>query len=49
MKIKELHVHVLKSPLDEQFYFAQGWVQERSAVLVEIETDAGITGWGECL
>jgi D-galactarolactone cycloisomerase len=49
VKIKEVYVHILKSPLDEPFYFSQGWVHQRSAVLVEIETDEGITGWGECL
>ncbi|MGG1554074.1 mandelate racemase/muconate lactonizing enzyme family protein [Paenibacillus ferrarius] len=49
MKIKQIHVHVLKTSLDEPFYFSQGWVNHRSAVLVEIETDEGITGWGECL
>ncbi|WP_281890649.1 mandelate racemase/muconate lactonizing enzyme family protein [Paenibacillus sp. YYML68] len=49
MKITQVHVHVLKTPLDEPFYFSQGWVHQRSAVLVELETDEGVTGWGECL
>jgi D-galactarolactone cycloisomerase len=40
-------VHVLKSPLAEPFAFSQGWVTQRSATLVEIETDAGLVGWGE--
>lgn len=47
MKIKELKIHVLKSPLAEPFAFSQGWVRQRSATLVEIVTDQGITGWGE--
>jgi L-alanine-DL-glutamate epimerase-like enolase superfamily enzyme len=47
MKITELRIHVLKSPLAEPFAFSQGWVRQRSATLVEILTDAGIVGWGE--
>ena len=47
MKITGLSVHVLKSPLAEPFAFSQGWVHQRSATVVEVNTDAGITGWGE--
>lgn len=47
MKITRLEIHVLKSPLAEPFAFSQGWVRQRSATLVEVFTDAGITGWGE--
>ena len=47
MKIADLRIHVLKSALAEPFAFSQGWVRQRSATLVEIITDAGITGWGE--
>src|SRR3569623_144941 len=47
LKITDIKIHVLKSPLDETFAFSQGWVRQRSAELVEIETDAGLTGWGE--
>jgi D-galactarolactone cycloisomerase len=47
MKIAELRLHVLKSPLAEPFAFSQGWVRQRSATLVEVVTDDGIVGWGE--
>ena len=47
MKIVDLKLHVLKSPLAEPFAFSQGWVHQRSATLVEIITDEGISGWGE--
>ena len=47
MKIIDLKLHVLKSPLAEPFAFSQGWVTQRSATLVEVITDEGITGWGE--
>jgi D-galactarolactone cycloisomerase len=47
MKIVDLKLHVLKSPLAEPFAFSQGWVHQRSATLVEVLTDEGISGWGE--
>ena len=47
MKITDLAVHVLGTDLDEPFAFSQGWVHRRSATLVEVRTDEGITGWGE--
>jgi D-galactarolactone cycloisomerase len=47
LKIADLRIHVLKSALAEPFAFSQGWVRQRSATLVEVLTDEGITGWGE--
>ena len=47
MKITGLDVHVLASPLPEPFAFSQGWVRQRSATLVEVHTDEGVSGWGE--
>jgi D-galactarolactone cycloisomerase len=47
MKITDVKIHVLKSQLTEPFAFSQGWVKQRSATLVEVFTDEGITGWGE--
>ena len=47
MKITGLDVHVLASPLAEPFAFSQGWVRQRSATLVEVHTDEGVSGWGE--
>jgi D-galactarolactone cycloisomerase len=47
MKITELKVHVRKCPLAEPFAFSQGWVRQRCATLLELFTDAGISGWGE--
>src|SRR5215217_4774516 len=47
MKITDIAIHVLKSPLSEPFAFSQGWVRQRSATLVEVLTDEGISGWGE--
>jgi D-galactarolactone cycloisomerase len=47
VKITDLQVHVLRSPLAEPFAFSQGWVYHRSATLVEVQTDTGLVGWGE--
>ncbi len=47
MKIVEVKVHPLRTPLDTPFAFSQGWVKARSATIVEVITDEGITGWGE--
>jgi D-galactarolactone cycloisomerase len=33
--------------MDEPFAFSQGWYDTRSALIVEVETDEGITGFGE--
>src|SRR5919198_5170772 len=49
MKITDVRVHVLRSPLEQPFAFSQGWVQSRGATLVEVITDQGIVGWGEAL
>ncbi|WP_040978399.1 mandelate racemase/muconate lactonizing enzyme family protein [Oceanobacillus jeddahense] len=49
MKISNITTHILSKPLDEPFSFSQGWVTKRSTVIIEIETNEGITGWGESL
>ncbi len=48
MKITALHTHVLQARLSQSFAFSRGWYDTRTAMLVEVETDKGITGWGEC-
>lgn len=49
MKIVDVIAHVLSTPLEEPFAFSQGWVDKRSAMIVEVATDEGVTGWGESL
>ena len=49
MKITNVRAHVLRSALQQPFAFSQGWVSSRGATLIEIETEEGITGWGEAL
>ena len=47
MKITDVKTYALQTPLAQPFAFSQGWVHKRSATIVEISTDAGLTGWGE--
>ena len=49
MKITQVRAHVLRSKLEQPFSFSQGWVSSRGATLVEVQTDDGISGWGEAL
>ncbi|HXH83305.1 MAG TPA: mandelate racemase/muconate lactonizing enzyme family protein [Candidatus Tectomicrobia bacterium] len=47
MKIADLRVHVLSAPVHEPIRMAHGTLRTRPAVLVEIVTADGATGWGE--
>lgn len=49
MKIIDVKTHVLSKDLDEPFAYSQCWVYNRVAMIVEITTDEGITGWGEAI
>ena len=49
MRITNVRAHALRSALPQPFAFSQGWVASRGATLVEVETDEGVTGWGEAL
>ncbi|WP_018998382.1 mandelate racemase/muconate lactonizing enzyme family protein [Hirschia maritima] len=48
MKITEIRSHVLQYDLDEELGYSQQYYTKRTAHLVEVRTDEGITGWGEC-
>ncbi|MGI9395796.1 MAG: mandelate racemase/muconate lactonizing enzyme family protein [Boseongicola sp.] len=48
MKIVNVRSHVLQYDLPEELGYSQQFYAKRTAHLVEIETDEGITGWGEC-
>jgi D-galactarolactone cycloisomerase len=47
MKIVDIKTYALLAPLEKPFAFSQGWVRKRSATLVEVVTENGISGWGE--
>ncbi|MGB1833947.1 MAG: mandelate racemase/muconate lactonizing enzyme family protein [bacterium] len=48
MKITAVQSHVLQYDLKEELGYSQQYYQKRSAHLVEVSTDEGVTGWGEC-
>ena len=49
MKVTKVTCHLLQSKVDRPFTSARGWLYAtRSSCVVEVETDAGVTGWGEC-
>ncbi len=49
MKITEIQTFSLKAPLGkDRFYWSQRDCPERNSLLVRVQTDGGLEGWGEC-
>jgi D-galactarolactone cycloisomerase len=49
MKVTGITCHLLQSKVERPFTSARGWLYTtRSSCVVEVATDVGITGWGEC-
>lgn len=48
MKITEVVSHVLQYELPEELGYSQQYYAKRTAHLVEVRTDEGLCGWGEC-
>lgn len=48
MKIASIKTHHVKCELETPFGFSQWFYGQRNVLLVEITTDTGVTGWGEC-
>jgi D-galactarolactone cycloisomerase len=48
MKITGVRAHVLEAKLAEPFAYSRMWYAKRMSMIVEIVTDEGLTGWGEC-
>jgi D-galactarolactone cycloisomerase len=48
MRITEIKSHVLQYPLEQELGYSQQYYTLRTAHIVEVSTDEGITGWGEC-
>ena len=48
MKISSIKSHVLRYELDKELGYSQQYYKHRTVHLVCVETDEGITGWGEC-
>ena len=48
MKIQRIRTYQLGCKLTQPFSFSQWSYSTRAAMLIEIATDEGVTGWGEC-
>jgi D-galactarolactone cycloisomerase len=48
MKIRSVRAHVLEAALSQPFAYSRAWYDRRTAMVVEVETEDGLTGWGEC-
>jgi len=48
MKIIRVTSHVLQYDLPEELGYSQQYYAKRTCHLVEVATDEGVTGWGEC-
>lgn len=47
IRITGVKSHRLTGKLKQRFGWSLGWTDVRSATLVEVNTDAGLTGWGD--
>jgi len=47
LKIVDIVTYPLKSDLARKMYYAEGEVDARRSLIVEVVTDCGISGWGE--
>lgn len=48
MRITSVTSHVLQYDMPERLGYSQQYYDKRSAHIVEVNTDEGVTGWGEC-
>ena len=48
MKITDVRAHVLEAKLSQPFSYSRAWYASRTSMIVEITTDEGLVGWGEC-
>ncbi|MEM6761902.1 MAG: mandelate racemase/muconate lactonizing enzyme family protein [Pseudomonadota bacterium] len=48
MKIETVTSHILQYQLPHPLGYSQQFYRHRTAHLVEVTTDTGLTGWGEC-
>ncbi len=47
MKITAIRIHRLEAKLQRRFGWSLNWTDKRVGTLVEVETDSGLTGWGD--
>jgi D-galactarolactone cycloisomerase len=47
MKIQSVKAHLLRAKLAAPFAYSRAWYDERWALLVEVVSEDGLSGWGE--
>ncbi|MCC6538203.1 MAG: mandelate racemase/muconate lactonizing enzyme family protein [Bryobacterales bacterium] len=47
MRITAIHLHHLSAPLAHRIGWSLNWADRRNGLIVEVQTDAGLTGWGD--
>ncbi len=47
MTITEVRIHRLGADLHHRFGWSLNWTRRRTATLVEVRTESGLTGWGD--
>jgi D-galactarolactone cycloisomerase len=47
LKIRHIRIHRLQGQVSERFGWSLNWTNTRTVQLVEVETEDGLTGWGE--
>jgi len=47
IRITRIRAHKLTGRLTHRFGWSLNWTDRRVATLVEVQTDAGLTGWGD--
>ncbi|AWB65043.1 mandelate racemase/muconate lactonizing enzyme family protein [Saccharobesus litoralis] len=48
MKIECIRTHHLRCHLEQPFGFSQWYYDQRNVLVIEVITDEGVSGWGEC-
>lgn len=49
MIITDVKVHAISAKIDKPFKFSQGWVSQRSSVIVQVIGEDGTCGFGESM
>ena len=48
VNVKSVVLHRVCVPLAEPFRNSNGVVADKDSILIEVKTDDGVEGWGEC-
>src|SRR5262245_31156086 len=48
ISVKSVVLHRVRVPFAEPFRISNGVVADKDSILIEVETDGDVKGWGEC-